>query len=425
MKVDNNSKNLDELISRVISREKPEFDFDKWKQMHREEVQIYQSQTTDKQILHSAQPFDIWRIIMRSRIAKLAAAAAIIIATFIGINHFSGSIEPANVAWGDVVRQTARVDCVHVYYFKSRGNDLGRHFEAWYANGKMVLCGNKGDMTYDNGQTSLGFDENARLIVKKPSMFAEGKTFLELFTGGLLSDKNEQLNTQMPTEVGDDFLIYEFDAPPDDSDFIEGIFITVGKNSLLPIQVKVYDKDSDYDLIMFDYEAPQKPAEFFEPPTIDAPNGRCEVLLDGKETVIDIEGAPGLKQAIVRLHSKYDGPADQFPMDYIRSEHLAPDFCRAVSEGLRKTYKKKGGPVFRLDVYFVTDEGYRSGSNEIIALWLDNEAGQCGVGSENGGVDNWPDGKYRNIKFSPSLKPADKEDTYIVEMRCWIKTNEG
>jgi hypothetical protein len=379
---------------------------------------LAESQKTESAV---TQP-NIWRIIMKSPITKVAAVAAIIIATFIGIKYFGGSIEPANVAWGDVVRQTTQVDSVHVYYFKSRDNDLGRHFEAWYANGKMVLRGNKGDTTYDDGQTSLGFDENARLIVKKPSMFADGKTFLELFTGGLLSNKNEQLNKQTPTEVGDDFLIYEFDASPDDSDFIEGIFITVGKVSLLPIQVKVYHKDSDYDLIMFDYEAPQKPAEFFEPPTVDAPNGRSEVLLDGKETVIDLAGSPGLKQAIVRLHSKYDGPADQFPLDYIHSDRLAPDFSKAVSEGLRKTYRKKGGPVFRLDIYFVTDEGYRSGSNEIIALWL-NEAGQCGVGSENGGVDDWPDGKYRNIRFSPSLKPTDKEDTYIVELRCWIKTN--
>ena len=383
-------------------------------------ISLAESQKTESAV---TQP-NMWRTIMKNPITKLAAVAAIIIAAIIGINHFWGSIEPANVAWGSVVRQATNVDSVHVYYFKSRGKELGRHFEAWYANGKMVLRGNKGETTYDDGQTSLGFDENARLTVRKPSMFADGKTFLELFTGGLLSDKNEQLNKQTPTEVGDDFLIYEFDASPDDSDFIEGIFITVGRVSLLPIQVKVYHKDSDYDLIMFDYEAPQKPAEFFEPPTVDAPNGRSEVLLGGSETIIDLAGAPGLKQAIVRLHSKYDGPADQFPLDYIHSDRLPPDFSKAVSDGVRKTYRKKGGPVFRLDIYFVTDEGYRSSSNEIIALWPDSEAGQCGVGSENGGVDNWPDGKYRNIKFSPSLKPTDKKDTYIVELRCWLKPKE-
>jgi hypothetical protein len=41
-----------------------------------------------------------------------------------------------------------------------------------------------------------------------------------------------------------------------------------------------------------------------------------------------------------------------------------------------------------------------------------NEAGQRGVGSASGGLDEWPDSKYRKIKFSPLLKSTDKEDTY-------------
>jgi hypothetical protein len=94
-----------------------------------------------------------------------------------------------------------------------------------------------------------------------------------------------------------------------------------------------------------------------------------------------------------------------------------------VSEKLRKQYEKKGGPIFRLDVYFITDEGYRSGTNDTIATRL-NEAGRCGVGSSAGGVDDWPDGKYRNIKFSPLVKATDREDTYIVEMRCWLRPKQ-
>ena len=90
---------------------------------------------------------------------------------------------------------------------------------------------------------------------------------------------------------------------------------------------------------------------------------------------------------------------------------------------MRKKYEKKGGPIFRLEVSFVTDEGYRSGTNDIIVLRL-NEAGQCGVGSASGGLDGWPDGKYRNIKFSPLLKSTDREDTYIVEISCWLRPEE-
>jgi hypothetical protein len=279
-------------------------------------------------------------------------------------------------------------------------------------------------VTVVDSQTQQSFDEQGRRTGKKPSLFAEGKTFFELFSGGLLSDENEQLGGQMPTHVGDDFLIYEVDAPPDwnGSEWIENISVTVGKNSLLPVQMKVYEKDSDdYDLVMFDYEAAKKPPEFFEPPALASANGQSDLVLDGEEVLIDIEGSPGIKQAIVRLHSKYDGPAENFPLDYIHSTRLDPDFGRAVSEKLRKQYVKRGGPIFRLEVSFVTDEGHRSGTNDVIVLRL-NETGGGGVGAAG---DEWPDGKYRNIKFSPMLKSTDRKDTYTVEMRCWLRPKEN
>ncbi|MHC4619583.1 MAG: anti-sigma factor family protein [Planctomycetota bacterium] len=365
------------------------------------------------------------RTIMKNRMTKLAAAAVIVVAIWFGATLVGGP-DLAKTAWAEVTSRAAQVDYVHCYYFKSRGSDFIRHFEGWYAHGKLVMCGDKGGMTYDDGQTQQSFDDQGRRTVKGPSFFAKGKSFCEVFTAGLLSDKNEQLNQLTPINVGDDFLIYEFDPPADmdESKWLECISVTVGRNSLLPVQIKMYEKDSDdYDLVMFDYEAPQKPPEFFDPPSVAAPHGRAEVLLDGQETVIHLEGAPGLKQAVVRLHSKYDGPSDRFPLDYMRTDGADAAFCRAVSERLSKKYKKKGGPLFRLEVSFVTDEGYRSGTNDIIALWL-NEAKKCGVGSENGGLDNWPDGKYRNIKFSPLLKPTETEGTYIVEINCWLRPKD-
>ena len=54
----------------------------------------------------SAEPEpNIWRIIMKSRITKIAAAAVIIIAVLIGINQFAGSVDMASVAWADVIEQ--------------------------------------------------------------------------------------------------------------------------------------------------------------------------------------------------------------------------------------------------------------------------------------------------------------------------------
>lgn len=358
---------------------------------------------------------------MKNRITKFAAAAVIVIGLLLGL-EFLGGPSAATIAWADVTEHIARVDYVHAYYFKSRDNVLKSDFEAWYDNGKMVIK-KMGYTVYDDGQIQQGFTREGKRTIKEPSKFADGQTFFEVYTGGLLSDKNEQFNQQIPANVGDDFLIYELDWTGDDSEYIEGVFITVGKNSLLPVQMKICHNDGDYDMIMFDYQARAKPAGFFEAPQAGSYNVRAEVLLDSEEVTLDIEGTPGLKQAIIRLHDMYNGPADQLPLDYVSSNDLPVSFCRGISDRLRKTYKKKGGPVFRLEVAFITDEGYKSSTNEIIVLWL-NEAKQCGVGSQAGRLDNWPDGKYRNIRFSPMLKPTDKKDTYIVEMSCWIKTTE-
>jgi len=60
------------------------------------------------------------KIIMKKNITKLAAAAVIIIAVLIGVNHFGGSIDVASIAWADV--QTAFIDqpWVHVKYDNGR-----------------------------------------------------------------------------------------------------------------------------------------------------------------------------------------------------------------------------------------------------------------------------------------------------------------
>ncbi len=368
--------------------------------------------------MHSAfAPPDIRRQITKSPIAKLAAAAVMVIAVTLGVSLVRGP-DMADVAWGDVVTHMGEVDHVHVYWLLRRGDVLSSASEVWCDRGQIVYCGNDGDMIYDDGRTSLFFNNRGMLVARSRSRRGYGTVHREWMRDGWFSRMNGQFSEQVPTSVGDDFLIYAFDASLPEDHWFQRAFITVGKNSLLPIQVKALHGDGDYDLIIYDYEEPRKPPEFFEPPAIAPPNGMGEVMLDGEEVVIDIENAPGLKHAIVRLYAKYDGPADQFPLDYIRSDGDSQSFYRSISEKMRKTYEKAGGPIFRCDLTFVTDEGYPSGTHDLLVLRLD-EARQCGVGAADGG---WPDGKYRNVRFSPWLKPTDTEDTYIVEIRCWIKT---
>jgi hypothetical protein len=109
MKADKNNKKLDELISQSIGREKPQFDFDKWKSTHEKEIRIYKSQMSDEQTSRSVRAFNIWRIIMKSRITKIAAAAVIIIPILIGINQFGGSLDSASVVWADVFKNVEQI----------------------------------------------------------------------------------------------------------------------------------------------------------------------------------------------------------------------------------------------------------------------------------------------------------------------------
>lgn len=95
MNADKKNNNLDELISQTISRDKPQFDFDKWKKTHQSEIQIFKSQTAGGEALYSAEPPNIWRIIMNSKITKIAAAAVVTLAVVVGVTLIDKSTTPA------------------------------------------------------------------------------------------------------------------------------------------------------------------------------------------------------------------------------------------------------------------------------------------------------------------------------------------
>jgi hypothetical protein len=80
-----NEKRLDELISRTIKTEKPQFDAEKWKQKYPEEYQALISRASEKAPTHRP---NILRITLRNPITRIAAAAMILIAvTFFSIRQ--------------------------------------------------------------------------------------------------------------------------------------------------------------------------------------------------------------------------------------------------------------------------------------------------------------------------------------------------
>jgi hypothetical protein len=330
----------------------------------------------------------IARVMDSNRTVRVAAAAVIVLAVLLVTSHLDGLPPGTGVAWGDVVTHIGDVDHVHMYYFKSRGRDFYRHFEGWHAGGKTVQHVFNGDTVYDDGHRWQRFNKAGILIQRNESAWPDGKTFLQNFSIDRWSGENPRFIERVPTRVGDDFLIYTFAPDASESKWQETISVTVGRISLLPVQVKFSDENGDYDLLILDYEAPEKPAGFFEPPAMTPANGEGELVPDGPEVMIDITGAPDLKAARVRLHSK------------------------SVDES--------GEVSFSLNMTFVTEDGLHSHTVDL-ENYRPDEAKMCGTGGI-GGFEGWPDGKYRNIRFSPWLKPTETEDRYRIEIRCRILT---
>ena len=123
----------------------------------------------------------------------------------------------------------------------------------------------------------------------------------------------------------------------------------------------------------------------------------------GGETVeISLDNAPGIDKAIVRLHTKYDGPAEK------------------VMVPLRERYELAGEPMYFMEITFITDEGYQSNTMEKCPLWLNK-----GVKAALGKPEIWPDKKNRNIRFTPVLRATDEENVFMLELSCWLRIKEA
>ena len=334
----------------------------------------------------SATEQNIWRIIMKSKITKLAAAAVIIVAVILGLN-ITGGPDMASVAWANVTTNAKQVDYVHFYELKFRKNRINNSLEGWLANGKVLAKKDDGTTFYDDGKTETVIDRHGEQIRKGPSDLGniKGLKFFEKITQGLMQYENEDILKQVPSHVGDDFLIYRFGPPERMKEWVESVSITVGRNSLLPVQMKIYRKDQldAYDLYIFDYEASEKPTEFFDVQSIGKlPTGKVEAVLDGEEVIINIPDSPGIKAVAIRLYSKY-------------FENM--------------------GELKVLDAAVITAEGFRRGIGRQMPWQLDKKS-KFSIGDSK----YWPDKKFRHVTVQFMLRPTDKKDTYLVEASCYL-----
>jgi hypothetical protein len=147
MKSPKNNKRLDELISQTVGRDKPEFDFNKWKDNHQKEIQAFKSQTAEEQTSRPVGIFKIGRTILKSRVSQIAAAAVIIIGLVIGLNPFSVSLDGTTAAYAKVTEAVKNVPWMHIHYTGHYGEEMGYdqskdkqlETEIWYSFKSQIL----------------------------------------------------------------------------------------------------------------------------------------------------------------------------------------------------------------------------------------------------------------------------------------------
>ena len=322
----------------------------------------------------------------RVPLVRVAAAAAV---TLAGLGLFAWLTKGnggANVAWAGVAQRIKQVDYVHFYEIKRRENGLKVSVEGWYSQGTVVGIKSDGTEYVDDGSILTVFDSDGFQIRQAPSKVVEitGHTFFEKMVLGWLDFDKEEFLGNTPIHVGEDFLVYKLEPGERIQPWAESVSITVGRNSLLPIQIKIYRKDQEnaYDLYILDYEEPEKPTEFFEAKERPA-QGEADIVLGGEEVVIDIADSPGVKALAIRLYEKEFGNI---------------------------------GKLKVLDAAVITTEGFRRGIF-LNMPWKPNEKFKAGVGDSK----HWPDKKFRHVTSIMMIRPATEKDLYRVEAYCWVR----
>jgi hypothetical protein len=105
-------------------------------------------------------------MIMNNKITKFAAAAVIIIAIMIGINHFGGSIDGASVTWAEVAK---KVEQAQVFIFREQST------HTIYKENKIIGSNESNTMTYISpkyGSRTDGY-ENGQIIITTYGYLAE------------------------------------------------------------------------------------------------------------------------------------------------------------------------------------------------------------------------------------------------------------
>ena len=221
--------------------------------------------------LAGTQP-NIWRNIMKSPITKLAAAAVIVIAVFIGIEQFDTN--SSSVVWADVAERFESVPFFNITIYLCDPSNKTKKIEIWKSEDSRVRAheGNTvffADFSKDKNKFTI-FDRSTKKLLNgdenlPPFIWRlcgkKGRFSLDTLTKSFPSDVKGIIPLETAdTAASNEIVLFRAKAkeiPP------EALKIWALRESKLPIRFFVRPSKGYYD-IFFDYSE-QKDAAFFDP----------------------------------------------------------------------------------------------------------------------------------------------------------------
>ena len=265
-----NNKWLDEALTETIGSEKPRTDFEQWKKQHPDAVNMLTSRAQGTPV--SKRPLNIRNIIMKSPITKLAAAAVIVIAVFIGIDQFNTN--GSSVAWADVAERFESVPFFNITIYLCDPSNKTKKIEIWRSEDSRIRAheGNKvffKDLSKDKNKFTI-FDRSTKKLVNGdenlPSFIRrlcgnEGRFSLDTLTKSFPSDVKGIIPLETAdTAASNEIVLFRAKAKEITP---EALKIWALRESKLPIRFFVHPSKGYFDLF-FDYSE-QKDAAFFDP----------------------------------------------------------------------------------------------------------------------------------------------------------------
>jgi hypothetical protein len=204
---------------------------------------------------------NIWRIIMKSKITKLAAAATILFAVLVCKSYFGGSINGVSVAFGQIKQAMEQVPWVHSINKNSNLSD-----EGWLSFKHQIEINKKanGKITYEDYGKKIKYvyspeTETITLSDISQKKFALGTTDLFSFIEAYL-DKEQARGAKLIRKNGlyNEAPVKILEITRSENNWTEEIKIFINPENNLPLAVEVKsgapDRESSYaGKIAFDY----------------------------------------------------------------------------------------------------------------------------------------------------------------------------